>query len=586
MTVVTLTCDVHPAPEPSEPPAVTLARGEVVLATPTHFWQSGAHVRLQDEAGVVLGYALKAALASYPLTAQKRYAARDTLSVGDPPDARPKAYVRGTELMASSAAFNPAGLAGVIADGKLVAWVPAADLRDTPVTAAELLSEAFASVLAGNTADAVARAREATQLEPDDVSARRLLAVVTEFVDGKEQGYIDPVSAQDPEATGPAPLEPPRASERAHVAGVAVRLHSKPATTGKVSVLLPFGTAVEVISVDGDWARVKVKAPTFPVAGMVETKAMAPADGGTAAVVPTRALARVVTREGFVQVSALEKRWRDDAAAQGQDTLQRAAEAFEQKAFMDASVLADRAAALGMNASRVVVDASLRAGRFANALNATPFLQTETPPGLVLDGVNIAFGCRGALERAELVEHPLAAWADRRLQVPADACAINLQTEAEDWCPAERDTEEPIFSLANERAAKLFRKPRVRIRVYNDALTWSAPDMVLWVFYARTDVNSPRTAVHLAERALERWVLPPVPPLQALDVWMPLAAYDEQLVFAKLSTSGAPGVGMDDVSRFFEEVFYRNAQPGDRTPFDGQFDTTGHFHPVEPCGGC
>jgi tetratricopeptide (TPR) repeat protein len=320
---------------------------------------------------------------------------------------------------------------------------------------------------------------------------------------------------------------------RAWIGASSLYLRAGPSAGALALGRLPINTQVEVIALDGEWARVRSATPIAPTRGVLLDPF------GTGAEGPPAAAAPVATgpNEGYLAAGFLEPAPLEARALEALAARELAAGRADQ-----AAALLDRAVALdpsNAQALRELVGAGLDAGRFAAVANAALVLAgpgAPLVPGLEVDQMDLAYGCRGDRSNAVFVTPSPADLKSGR--APQDACAVNVEPWAPcDACepdgpsPAEQRRAAREIAAFEARRALLHRiypaRPYLHARLRNGRARAPLPASRLHVYAAKISGGcdelagrEPGWSVKLAEVNV-----PALQPLESVDLWIPVPEY-------------------------------------------------------------
>jgi tetratricopeptide (TPR) repeat protein len=299
----------------------------------------------------------------------------------------------------------PEGWVAVAEQSHPRGFVRSDDVGAEPPRADGAVARAASLVREGAVEEARAALEDALALEPAQADARAFLAALVATSDPKLAAEY----ARDlpPRPWPEVPTTPAVVGTGPAFVGVTVaRLRQEPSPDARLVRNLPINTAVDVLEVRGDWARVRVTPP----AGVALVVSLVGED-------PPAPLVPQV--EGHMALRLLA------AAAQDGAALQEQARAAQAEGNWDrAFILAERALAVqpaSLLAHGLLRDSALQGKRYVQALTPRPAAGVEAP-GARAVSAEALLGCRGDLAAAETVSVPVADLSPTLDKVPPHAC--------------------------------------------------------------------------------------------------------------------------------------------------------------------
>jgi hypothetical protein len=334
----------------------------------------------------------------------------------------------------------------------------------------------------------------------------------------------------------PEPAQPIRVSagRRAFVQSSSLYLREAPRQDARAVSRLYLNTPVEVLEVTGEWARARWQgsAGRRLVLGLFGAQARASAAAPEAAAVKVPVEGYVAARflaEQPVDVSALKA---EAAAALAAGKRDQASAALERITALDPT---------DKDALRSLVDVGIDSGRYAPASHAAMVLAgpgAPLAPGLEVDQINLAWGCRGDLGQAVFVSPSVADLKAGR--VPAHGCAENVDP----WGPcsrcdlAEEGDQDATERTRAEQESRDFDRRRARLESFFPP----APFLHFQLRNRRADRRTAETRLYAYTAhavggcdelggpgplgiELAELRIPALEPLETLDLWIAVPEY-------------------------------------------------------------
>jgi uncharacterized protein YgiM (DUF1202 family) len=268
-------------------------------------------------------------------------------------------------------------------------WLAAEELSTEPPSSLLALQRAKDALSEGRLDEAVEEAERATALEERLREAWDILAAVHDARgDVQRAREVYPRRARLPAPPKPQDEQPiwgaPRAGEKRHVAATRLRVREAASRDAKVLSELPLNTEVEVLSVDGDFARVRWTSSDRPqwLIDFTQEVASRRVDGGTA------------THEGFAAAAFLSPEpWSVTSL------LARATSAESEGRMLDEARALERAALLDGNPDTMkrLVRAAVKAGLYPLAATTAVKLSqapTSSEQPAISAELEFLFGCQ------------------------------------------------------------------------------------------------------------------------------------------------------------------------------------------------
>ena len=282
--------------------------------------------------------------------------------------------------------------------------------------------------------------------------ARMCLDGMLSEADGCRSGAAEVGEKIPPKAPAlPAAAAWVAAGKTAYVGASSLYLRKSASAAAPAMVRLFINTPVEVLEVQGEWARVRWAGS--PAAAHVLFVDPFGVDKVSTPQPPRAASSRGPT-EGWLAAGFLEPAPLDAAALKAE-----AARLAQAGKSDEAATLLERAVALSpedRDALRALVEAALAAKRWtAAALAGSALAGPGRPiaPSLEVESLDLAYGCRGDLAKAVvLAPSPADLKAGR---APADACAVNVEAFGPcEPCKIEKEEDKVRFAKEQREYAK------------------------------------------------------------------------------------------------------------------------------------
>jgi len=199
----------------------------------------------------------------YPVVGRTAYVEANTAVIVDAPGPEAKLIDRRPLGSAITVAYNLRGVshdyAAVIENGVVTAFVRTRDIGATPPATEDLFTTAVSALRRLDFEAALTRAGKARELNPEDIQAGRLLSALM-MVERPESArqILARLPARRPRPDLPFQL-PARPGADVYVPSTGVMARRGPSVSARVVGELPIGAMVHVLDLSGKWARVRVE---------------------------------------------------------------------------------------------------------------------------------------------------------------------------------------------------------------------------------------------------------------------------------------------------------------------------------------